>query len=140
MTELKTKPNNASVKAYLKTVENDQKRADCEELLKVMQEIAGEKPKMWGAAMVGFGSYHYVYPTGNSGDWFITGFAPRKQALTIYIMNGYSKYDALMKKLGKYKTEKSCLYIKRLDDIDRKTLKALITRSVKDMRKLSKTN
>ncbi len=140
MTELKTKPTNASIKAYLKTVENAQKRTDCEELLKVMQEITGEKPKMWGDAMVGFGSYHYVYPTGNSSDWFITGFAPRKQALTIYIMNGYSKYDALMKKLGKYKLGKSCLYIKRLDDIDRKTLRSLITRSIRDMRKLSKTN
>jgi len=140
MVELKTKPTNASVKAYIKTVEDDQKRRDCEELLKLMQEITGEKAKMWGDSMVGFGEYHYQYPTGNSGDWFITGFAPRKQALTIYIMNGYSKYDALMKKLGKHKTGKSCLYVKRLDDIDRKTLRTLITRSVKDMSKLTKKN
>jgi hypothetical protein len=90
---------------------------------------------MWGDSIVGFGSYHYKYDTGREGDFFITGFSPRKQNLTIYIMPGFSSYDALMKKLGKHKTGKSCLYIKNLDDIDRNTLKELVCNSVDYMTK-----
>lgn len=104
-------------------------------MAKLMGEITGEKPKMWGTAIVGFGNYHYKYASGREGDFLITGFSPRKQALTLYIMAGFSSYDSLMKKLGKYKTGKSCLYIKKLEDIDMKVLKQLISRSVKYMHK-----
>jgi hypothetical protein len=86
---------------------------------------------MWGSSIIGFGSYHYKYESGREGDWFLTGFSPRKQNLTLYIMAGFAQYDELMKKLGKYKTGKSCLYVKSLADIDLATLKTLIQQSVK---------
>jgi len=135
MSDLKTTPNKASTAAFLKTVEDDQKRKDCKELLAMMKEITSEKPVMWGQSIVGFGSYHYKYATGREGDWFTTGFSPRKQNLTIYIMIGFDKYPAIMKKLGKYKAGKSCLYVKKLDDIDRGLLRKLIAQSVKDLKK-----
>ena len=87
-------------------------------MLEMMQELTGEKPEMWGPSIVGFGSYHYKYASGREGDWFLTGFSPRKQSLTLYIMSGFSRYEELMEKLGKYKTGKSCLYIKKLEDVD----------------------
>jgi len=90
---------------------------------------------MWGSSIVGFGTYHYKYESGREGDWFLTGFSPRKQNLTLYIMSGFNKYDKLMKKLGKYKTGKSCLYINGLEDVDKKVLKDLITESFKYMSK-----
>jgi hypothetical protein len=99
-----------------------------------MREITGEEPAMWGSSIVGFGSYHYVYASGREGDWFLTGFAPRKQALTMYIMSGFSEYDELLEKLGKFKTGKACLYVKKLDDIHLPTLKKLIRQSVKQKR------
>jgi hypothetical protein len=102
----------------------------------MMGEITKAKPKMWGSSMVGFGTYHYKYASGREGDWFLTGFSPRKQNLTLYLMAGFGRYDGLMKKLGKYKTGKSCLYVKTLDDIDPSTLKSLIRESVRYMRKL----
>ena len=95
--------------------------------------------KMWGASIVGFGSYHYKYDSGRKGDFLITGLSPRKQALTVYIMPGFARFESLMKRLGKYKTGKSCLYIKRLSDVDEKTLKRLIVDSVKYMQKKYKT-
>ena len=130
MAELKTKRNDGSVEDFLNSVEDEAKRDDCYQVLNIMKEITGEEPKMWGGSIVGFGSYHYKYASGREGDWFVTGFSPRKQALTLYIMAGFSKYDELMSKLGKYKTGKSCLYIKKLDDIDEEVLRELITTSV----------
>ncbi len=131
MAEPKTKKTRASVATFLASIEDEKKRKDSRVVLKMMKEITGEKPTMWGAAMVGFGSYHYTYASGREGDWFLTGFAPRKQALTLYIMSGFSKYDALLKKLGKFKTGKACLYIKKLEDVHLPTLEELIRRSVK---------
>lgn len=133
MAELKTKPTEESPSKFLKGIEDDQKRLDCLELLSVMEDITSKKPKMWGKSIVGYGQYHYKYDSGREGDYFVTGFSPRKQNLTIYIMLGFSRYERLMSKLGKYKTGKSCLYIKKLDDIDRGLLIELISLSVKDM-------
>ena len=135
MAENKTKPNDKSVKAFLDSIPDENKRKDCYEIMKLMQHITGQKPKMWGDSIVGFGSYHYRYDSGREGDYFITGFSPRKQNLTVYIMPGFSAYSSLMKKLGNHKTAKSCLYIKKLDDIDRGTLKELISSSVDHMTK-----
>ena len=135
MAELKTTQNDKSVKSFLNSVIDENKRKDCREIMKLMQEITHKKPKMWGDSIVGFGSYHYKYESGREGDFFITGFSPRKQNLTICIMPGFSGYDSVIKKLGKHKTGKSCLYIKKLDDIDRNTLKELITDSVNYMTK-----
>jgi hypothetical protein len=129
--ELKTKKNKASVKAFIGTIEDEQKRKDSLAVLEMMKKITGEKPTMWGPSLVGFGSYHYKYDSGREGDWFLTGFSPRKQALTLYIMSGFSQYEALLKKLGKFKTGKACLYIKKLEDVDLKTLRQLISQSVK---------
>ncbi len=133
--ELKTKPTKATVEGFLNTVADEAKRADCFAVMKLMEQITKEKAKMWGPSIVGFGNYHYKYESGREGDFFITGFSPRAQNLTLYIMAGFTRYDELMKKLGKYKTGKSCLYVKRLEDIDLKILKELISESVKYMKK-----
>ena len=135
MSANKTKPTTADVKAFLDKAEPARRREDAYVVLEMMERVTGEKPVMWGPTMVGFGTYHYKYATGREGDWLVTGFSPRKANLTIYIMSGFSKYDALMSKLGKYKTGKSCLYINKLDDIDRKVLEKLVAESVKHIRK-----
>ena len=129
MAELKTKENKASVKKFLNSVKDEQKRQDSFKILEMMKKITKEDPKMWGPSIVGFGSYHYKYASGHEGDMCMAGFSPRKEALTIYILPGFEKYDSLMKKLGKYKTGKSCLYIKRLDDVDRNILEEIISTS-----------
>ncbi len=133
MAELKTKENDASVADFLSAVENEKRRSDALEIQKVFSRITGWPAKMWGTSIVGYGSYDYKYPTGRTGTWMITGFSPRKTALTLYIMPGFSKYDDLMLKLGKYKTGKSCLYINKLEDIDMAVLEELIVLSVKHM-------
>lgn len=135
MTDLKTKLNDASVADFLNTVEDVQKRKDCLELVELMKEITGEDPKMWGDSIVGFGTYHYKYASGREGDWMQVGFAPRKQSLTLYIMSGFSRYEALMKDLGTFKTGKSCLYVKRLSDVDRAVLRELVALSVEHVKK-----
>ena len=129
MAELKTKKNDKEVSTFLNSLEDAKKRQDCEALLRLMQEETGEPPAMWGESIVGFGEYHYHYASGREGDWFLTGFSPRKQNLTVYIMAGFEAYEALMKRLGKYKTSKSCLYIKRLEDVDPKVLRELVRQS-----------
>lgn len=135
MAELKTKQNEENVLDFLHSVENEQRREDCNALLKLFTEVTNEPPKMWGQSIVGFGSYHYKYDSGREGDWFLTGFSPRKQNLTIYITAGFENYDEIMNELGKYKTGSSCLYIKRLSDIDTDKLKTLIEKSVSYMKK-----
>lgn len=140
MAELKTKPTEENPSKFLKGIEDDQKRSDCLELLALIEAITGKKPKMWGTSIVGFGNYHYKYASGREGDYFVTGFSPRKQNLTIYIMPGFTRYEAVMSKIGKYKTGKSCLYIKKLDDIDRDLLRELISQSVKDMAEIYECN
>ncbi|MDA0684602.1 MAG: DUF1801 domain-containing protein [Bacteroidetes bacterium] len=130
----KTVPHDASVVDFLNAVENPERKADAMKALDIMMEVTGEKPKMWGPSIVGFGSYHYVYASGREGDWPLTGFSPRKQALTLYIMAGFGHYDELMSRLGKHKTGKSCLYVKRLSDIDESVLRELIAASVDHMK------
>jgi hypothetical protein len=137
-TELKTKVNNASVEKFLNSITDKQKREDSFKILEMMKKITKEEPKMWGPSIVGFGKYHYKYASGHEGDMCITGFSPRKQALTIYILPGFTRYESLMKKLGKYKTGKSCLYINKLEDVDQKVLTELITESVKWTKKTKK--
>jgi len=138
MTELKTKKNRRSAKAFIDSVQDERKRKDCREAMTMMRKVTGKQPKMWGDAIVGFGSYHYKYASGREGEFFITGLSPRKQNLTIYIMPGFSKYGSLMKKLGKHKTGKSCLYVKTLEDIDRGVLAELVEKSVLHMRQTYK--
>jgi hypothetical protein len=131
MADVKTKPTGESVHAFIASLDDAQKRKDCTTLIKLMKEVTGEPPKMWGS-MIGFGHYHYVYESGREGDTFVTGFAPRKQNLTLYIMGGFTRHDDLLEKLGKFKIAKACLYIKKLDDVDSSVLKTLIKRSVQE--------
>lgn len=126
MSDLKTQPTSADVDAFLQSVEDPKKRADSYAVLDLMRAVTGEEPVMWGSSIVGFGSYHYKYASGREGDWFLTGFSPRKQSLTLYIMAGFDRYDELMASLGKYKTGKSCLYIKKLADVDQEVLRDLV--------------
>ena len=136
MAEIKTKATGASVQAFIDTIGDMEKREACQKLLDVFAVASGEKPQMWGTAIVGYGSYHYESErSAQKGDWMLTGFSPRKANLTIYIMPGFENYTDTMRNLGKYKTSKSCLYIKHLSDIDVKVLEKLIKRSVDDMRK-----
>ena len=135
MGENKTKPTKASVTTFIKSIEDEQMRRDARKVAAIMREATGSRAKMWGASIVGFGEYHYKYASGREGDFMITGFSPRKQALTVYIIPGFKHFESLMSKLGKYKTGKSCLYIRRLADVDEQVLKRLITGSVKYMRK-----
>jgi len=134
MSTPKTTPHDASVHDFLNAVENPDRKADAFKALDIMKDVTGENPKMWGPSIVGFGSYHYVYASGREGDWPLTGFSPRKQALTLYIMAGFVRYDDLMSRLGKFKTGKSCLYVKRLSDIDESVLRELIAASVDHMK------
>lgn len=134
MAELKTKVTRASVDKFLKSVKDEQVRADCYKILDIMQKATRSEPKMWGTSIVGFGSYHYKGASGREGDWFLTGFSPRKQNLTLYLMAGFDDQQDLLSKLGKYSTGKGCLYIKKLEDVNPKALKELVSRSVKKMK------
>ena len=136
--EPKTKMNDASVTKFLDSVADEQKRNDCFEILTMMKQITKEEPKMWGSSIVGFGSYHYRGKSGREGDWMLTGFSPRKQNLALYLMGGFNTHADLLKKLGKFKTSVGCLYIKKLDDVDKQVLKELVQASVKKMKQLSK--
>ena len=134
MAELKTQKNNASVTEFLNGVENEKRKQDSFVALDIIKKITNSEPSMWGASIVGFGSYHYKYASGREGDWFVVGFSPGKQNLTIYIMSGFSKYDEIMSRLGKFKKGKSCLYINKLEDIDLHVLEELIVASVNYMK------
>lgn len=118
MSTQKTQPTEQNIEAFIASVGDPQKQQDSTTLVALMEEVTGEPAKLWGSSIIGFGSYHYKYESGHEGDWAITGFSPRKQNLTIYIIDGFEKYEGLMSKLGKYKTGKSCLYVKSLEDID----------------------
>jgi Domain of unknown function (DU1801) len=139
MAELKTKLNDASVDTFLQTVKDEQTRADCYQILDIMQKATKAEPKMWGTSIIGFGHSHYKYESGREGDWFQIGFSPRKQNLTLYVGSGFEGYDELLGQLGKHSLGKGCLYIKKLADVDTKVLKKLITNSVKRV-KLGATN
>ena len=133
MAENKTVPTDSDVMEFLNNVENERRRQDSLVVLEMMREVTGEEPQMWGSSIVGFGSYHYKYESGREGDMPLTGFSPRKQALTLYIMAGFEQYDELMAKLGKHTTGAACLYIKRLSDIDMDVLRELVTKSYAHM-------
>lgn len=132
MAELKTKENEASVEDFLNAVEDEQKRADCWKIADLMKKATGSDPKMWGASIVGFGNRTVKYSTGRELDWLVIGFSPRKQNLTLYLSIGGGWNDDLLSKLGKYKTGKGCLYIKRLSDVDENVLTEMIDRSAEN--------
>ena len=138
MAELKTKKTTASVEDFLNSIVDEQRRKDCFRVLEIMKAATKAEPAMWGTSIVGFGRYQYAYKSGRALEWFLTGFSPRKQDLTLYIMPGLERYPALMKKLGKHKTGKSCLYIKKLNDVDLPTLKQLIKQSLTDLAAMRK--
>lgn len=127
--ENKTTETEASVDDFLNSVADEKKRADSFEVKAMMERLTGMPAKMWGPAIVGFGSYHYKYDSGREGDFLKVGFSPRAQNLTLYIMPGFGRYEELMQKLGKYKTGKSCLYLKKLEDVDKAVLEELIRES-----------
>ncbi|HEY0765969.1 MAG TPA: DUF1801 domain-containing protein [Pyrinomonadaceae bacterium] len=138
MAEPKTKPTTESVKDFLNRIPEAERREDCFTVAKMMEEITGEKPRMWGPGIVGFGSYYYKYASGHEGEWPIAAFSPRKKDLTVYLTMGFEKHSELMEKLGKHSKTKSCLYIKRLSDIHQPTLKKLIKISVQDLKAYTK--
>jgi hypothetical protein len=135
-TELKTKKNDASVDDFLNFIEDEQKRKDCFEIAKMMEKATKQKAKMWGPAIVGFGEYHYVYASGHEGDMCRIGFSPRKQNITLYIVQAVEG-SPLFRKLGKFKISKACLYIRKLADVDTEVLQELINEAAKaDLSKL----
>lgn len=134
MAELKTQANDKSVQAFLDEIPDKDKRLDCQALLALFRDATGAQPVMWGESIVGFGRYRYKYASGHSGEWMLTGFSPRKQNLTLYIMSGFEQYAALMDRLGRHTTGKSCLYIKNLADVDQEVLKELVHLSAEHMR------
>ncbi len=135
MAELKTKKNDADVGAFLDGIENEKRRAECRAVVELMADATGEPPAMWGGSIIGFGTYHYRYSTGREGDWMATGVSPRKQNLTLYIMSGFPSHEALLKRLGRHTTGKSCLYIKKLEDVDLDVLRQLVRESFARMSK-----
>ncbi len=129
MADLKTKPTASSVEEFLNAIPDESRRKDAFAVLELMREVTGAQPKMWGDDIIGFGDHHYRYESGREGDWFVVGFAPRKQNLTLYLTYGYEQFGDLIQRLGKHKTGKACLYINKLADVDRAVLRALIERS-----------
>ncbi len=130
MANIKTKPTKASVTDFINTVENIQKRKDSFELVKLMKEISGEEPYMFGSSIVGFGSYHYKYNSGHEGDAPLIGFSPRKTAISLYAFTGLDEHKHLLDSLGKFKMGKACIYIKKLEDIDLQTLTKMMKQTI----------
>ena|SRR5215831_18891299 len=137
MTANKTTPNDQNVEQFINAISDERKRKDSFTLLELMKQVTEMEPRMWGSSIIGFGSYHYKYESGREGDTILAGFSPRKQYLTLYNMGDFERRDDLLKKLGKYTTSGSCLYIKRLDDVDLPILKNLIDESYKHMKTLA---
>ncbi len=135
MTELKTKQNEQSVTEFLGGIADEKRKQDCFAILELMKKASKHEPKMWGENIVGFGNYKYKYESGREGEWFVTGFSPRKQNLTLYIMSGFSRYEEFLAKLGKHKTGKSCLYINKLEDVNLQVLEEMIENSVENVNK-----
>ncbi len=131
MAELKTRATAASVSQFLNGIEDEQRRKDSLAVARIMRRATGRNARMWGSSIVGFGSKHLKYASGRELEWFVTGFSPRKGSLTLYLPGGFAKHKTLMRKLGKYKTGQSCLYVNRLDDIDTGVLTELIEREVR---------
>ena len=137
MAQNKTMENDLSVKAFLNGIENDIKRADCIQLSDIMKVTTGFEAKMWGTAIVGFGGYHYIYESGRTGDAPLAGFSPRKDAIVLYLASQFKDRDELLAKLGKHKTGKACVYVKKLSDINTAVLQELIKNSVEKMKILN---
>jgi len=137
MAENKTKETKASVDKFINSIKDENVRKDCYTIIDLMKSVTKAEPKMWGTSIIGFDSYHYKYESGREGDICVAGFSPRKQNLTIYLMPGFDKQKDYLKKLGKCKTSKVCLYIKSLKDVDLKILRKMIDTSYKEMKKLS---
>ena len=135
MAEQKTKPTQQSVQDFLDKIDNEQVRDDCYTLIKLMKKVTGSEPKMWGPSIIGFGKYHYKYDSGHEGDSCLTGFSPRKQNISLYVMLGILDHQDLLKELGKHKAAKGCLYIKKLDDVNMSVLEKLVKRSVDTLKK-----
>ncbi|MDX2220442.1 MAG: DUF1801 domain-containing protein [Burkholderiales bacterium] len=133
-TEPKTRPTDASVAEFIAMVSDPRRRADCEVVCALMEKVTKASPVMWGPSIVGFGSMPLHYASGKTLDWPLVGFSPRKEALVLYIMAGFEGYESLMERLGKHKIGKSCLYVKKLADIDQKVLKQLVEQSVKALK------
>ena len=136
MAELKTQQNSASVAGFLRALEDRGRRRDCEALKKMMGRITGKRARMWGANIVGFGKYQYTYASGWSGEYFVTGFSPRKQNLTVYVMPGFNQYRGQLEKIGRHKLGKSCLYLKSLDNVDMAALEFIVADSVSRMKQM----
>jgi len=135
MAELKTKPSKSSVQRFINGVADESRRRDCQAILEMMSKVTGAKPEMWGTSIVGFGRYHYKYASGREGEWMLMGFSPRKKDLTLYVMPGFEDFAELMQKLGKYKTGRACLYLKKLEDVDTRVLRKLFACALKKMSK-----
>ncbi len=138
--KLKTTQNKKSVKDFIASVENEQRRNDAKTLLKLFNRVTGMKPKMWGASIIGYGRYEYKYASGREGEFMMTGFSPRKTSSTIYIMPGYQDLSGMLDRLGKHKTGKSCLYINKLSDVDPGVLEEIINLGLDYMRNKYKTS
>ncbi|MFK7933073.1 MAG: DUF1801 domain-containing protein [Saprospiraceae bacterium] len=136
MAELKTIPNDLSVTDFIDAIEDDKKRVDSKRIIEILTEITDEVPKMWGGSIIGFGTYHYVYKSGREGDWMKVGFSPRKQNLTIYIMPGLHYFEEELSRIGKHKLGKSCLYVKKLADIDEAVLREIVEKSLVKLEEL----
>lgn len=135
MAELKTKPTNQPVESFLDSLGDATRRMECLVLSQIMEKATGAQAVMWGDSIVGFGRYRYKYATGREGDWMLVGYSPRKQNLTVYITSGFERYGDILKRLGKFKTSVSCLYIKKLTDVDLGALQELVEESVEHMRR-----
>lgn len=135
MTEAKTQPTDASVEAYVAAVTDAPRREDCRTLIALMSRLTGEPPVMWGAGIVGFGSYHYTYASGRQGDACLLGFAARKADLTLYVVSGFEGTESILAELGTFKKAKACLYVKRLSDVDPKALERLLMHSMREIRR-----
>ena len=130
MAELKTKPTTNSVAKFLAAIPDADRRSDCQAIADMMAKVTKKEPKMWGSSIVGFDDYHYVGASGREGDWFIVGFSPRKQSLTLYLAQGFERHDRLLQALGKHKLGKGCLYINKLEDVNLAALRELIEKAV----------
>jgi hypothetical protein len=130
MAAIKTRKTGGDVQTFLKSVSDRKRKDDTLQVLALMKKLTGCESAMWGPSIVGFGDFRYRYANGTENDWFLTGFSPRKQSLTLYIMTGFAKYEEILENLGKYKTGKSCLYIKKVEDVDLAVLEQLISASI----------
>lgn len=133
----KTKPTKSSVTVFLNKIQDKQSRADCFAILEMMRMASNSEPVMWGSAIIGFGTYHYVYESGRQGDTVIIGFSPRKQNIAVYLMGGVGKVEKELSTLGKHKTGKGCLYIKSLGDVNREVLQKIFTKAFRESQRKS---